>query len=126
MQVHLMDTAGLHETEDLVENLGIQRSLQAAASAHLVIWLADASHPATAGVLEQHQVSSYSLNHSPRPSPSGCNCMSCQMYTIHPNLVRGLALYALSHAMSDFSIHQTCQICGSSMKVTDERQALRL
>ena len=70
MQVVLIDTAGLHETEDLVENLGIQRSLQAAATAHLVLWLADASHPATAAVLEQHQVSSLPMDLFPHPLPS--------------------------------------------------------
>lgn len=56
MQVVLVDTAGLHETKDLVEGLGIQRSLQAAAQAQLIVWMADASHPATANILNQHEV----------------------------------------------------------------------
>ncbi|KAK9818692.1 hypothetical protein WJX74_006954 [Apatococcus lobatus] len=54
-KVVLSDTAGLHVTEDLVEGLGIQRSLQAAKSAHLLVWLADASDTSTAEVLRRHQ-----------------------------------------------------------------------
>lgn len=40
---HLIDTAGLHETEDIVEREGINRSYQALESAQLVLLVIDAS-----------------------------------------------------------------------------------
>lgn len=48
LPVTLVDTAGLRESEDLIEQEGVRRSLQRAACADLVIWLAeDESEPAS-------------------------------------------------------------------------------
>lgn len=45
-QFRLIDTAGLRETEDTIENIGIGRALQKAASAELALWLLDATDTA--------------------------------------------------------------------------------
>jgi tRNA modification GTPase len=42
--VRLIDTAGLRETQDIVEAKGIQRAQQALAQADLVLWLTDVSN----------------------------------------------------------------------------------
>ena len=46
--VHLYDTAGLHESGDQVEAIGISRALAAARQADLVFWLMDGNDPAAA------------------------------------------------------------------------------
>ena len=43
--LHLIDTAGIRETEDVVEKIGIQRSLKAVEEAQLVIIVLDGSRP---------------------------------------------------------------------------------
>lgn len=43
--LHLIDTAGIHETEDKVEKIGIQKSLQMLSEAELVLVLLDGSRP---------------------------------------------------------------------------------
>ncbi len=45
--VRLVDTAGIRESQDLVEGLGIERSFQAVADADLTILVLDASRPET-------------------------------------------------------------------------------
>lgn len=45
VQVRLIDTAGIHQTGDTIEQLGINRSLQALQKAHIVIELIDATAP---------------------------------------------------------------------------------
>ncbi|MBL8292158.1 MAG: tRNA uridine-5-carboxymethylaminomethyl(34) synthesis GTPase MnmE [Bryobacterales bacterium] len=47
--VRFLDTAGIREGHDLVENLGIERSLQAMADADLTLVVLDGSEPLTAG-----------------------------------------------------------------------------
>jgi tRNA modification GTPase len=49
--VTLVDTAGIRETDGLVEREGIRRAEARAASADLVLWLEDASQPVTAPAL---------------------------------------------------------------------------
>lgn len=46
--LNLIDTAGIRETEDVVEKLGIERSKQAIETAQLVLLVLDASRPFTA------------------------------------------------------------------------------
>lgn len=41
----MMDTAGIHETDDLVEKIGVKRSLEALKNADLVLFLIDGSRP---------------------------------------------------------------------------------
>ena len=45
--VYLIDTAGIRQTEDLVEMIGIERTKEAFNSADLVVFIADASEPLT-------------------------------------------------------------------------------
>ena len=45
LTLNLIDTAGIRDTEDVVEKIGIQRSLQAMEDAHLVIVVLDGSRP---------------------------------------------------------------------------------
>lgn len=40
-----IDTAGLHQTQDPIEKLGIQRTLQTIAKARIIIWLVDPTSP---------------------------------------------------------------------------------
>lgn len=44
----LIDTAGIHETDDMVEKIGVERSKKALAGADLIILVLDASEPLTA------------------------------------------------------------------------------
>ncbi len=41
----LVDTAGIRETEDIVEKIGVERAMQAAADADLILYVVDASVP---------------------------------------------------------------------------------
>lgn len=41
--LHIMDTAGIHETEDLVEQIGVQKSKDAMEQADLILFVADAA-----------------------------------------------------------------------------------
>lgn len=45
--LHIIDTAGLRESEDVVEKMGMERTKQAIAKADVILLLADASHEAT-------------------------------------------------------------------------------
>lgn len=45
LQLRLIDTAGLHESDDAIECAGMERSVAASASADLVIEVADATQP---------------------------------------------------------------------------------
>ena len=45
LTLNLIDTAGIRDTEDVVEKIGIQRSLQAMEDAQLVIVVLDGSRP---------------------------------------------------------------------------------
>ena len=45
MLFRFIDTAGMRETQDTIENMGIQRSRQAAQCAMVIIHLLDATHP---------------------------------------------------------------------------------
>lgn len=47
VRLRLIDTAGIHETEDAVEKLGVERSRQALASADLALAVVDGSRPLT-------------------------------------------------------------------------------
>ena len=46
--LHVIDTAGLREPRDPVERIGIARTWEAVESADLVVWVSDATRPATA------------------------------------------------------------------------------
>jgi tRNA modification GTPase len=41
----LLDTAGIHETQDIVEKIGVKRSLQALEKAEIIFFLVDNSCP---------------------------------------------------------------------------------
>ena len=41
----LLDTAGIHTTEDTVERIGVERARAAAAEADLILWVVDSSAP---------------------------------------------------------------------------------
>lgn len=43
--LHIIDTAGIHETEDVVERIGVEKSLEKAKQAQLVLVVLDGSRP---------------------------------------------------------------------------------
>lgn len=45
VRLRLTDTAGIHETDDRIEAMGVERSVEAAKDADLVIYLCDGSQP---------------------------------------------------------------------------------
>src|SRR5699024_711341 len=51
----VIDTAGLRDTEDPVESIGIARAYQALETADLVLMIQDASQPASAALQAQLQ-----------------------------------------------------------------------
>ncbi|MDD3118924.1 MAG: tRNA uridine-5-carboxymethylaminomethyl(34) synthesis GTPase MnmE, partial [Victivallales bacterium] len=53
--VHLTDTAGLREADNLIENLGIDRSRKSLSCAEVVLWVLDASSVPEAEVSEMHR-----------------------------------------------------------------------
>ena len=58
--LELIDTAGIRETEDVVEKIGVERSQKALEEADLVLLVLDASSPLTAKDVELLEVSSSS------------------------------------------------------------------
>ena len=56
--LELIDTAGIRETEDIVEKIGVERSQKALEEADLVLLVLDASSPLTAKDLELLELSS--------------------------------------------------------------------
>lgn len=61
LALHLIDTAGIRETEDQVESIGVTKSKQMIDQAELVIFVVDASSPLTT---EDETILSY-LSHKP-------------------------------------------------------------
>ena len=59
-RLRLIDTAGIRETEDKIEAMGVERSRQAAEDADLVLFVCDGSQPLTE---EDHQVINVCLDH---------------------------------------------------------------
>lgn len=52
LSLNLMDTAGIRETDDLVESIGVRRAYESAAKADLVLCVVDASSPLDAADME--------------------------------------------------------------------------
>ena len=59
-RLRLIDTAGIRETDDKIEAMGVERSKQAAEDADLVLFVCDGSQPLTE---EDHQVINACLDH---------------------------------------------------------------
>ncbi len=61
LRLHLIDTAGLHESADAIECAGMERSRRAGAEADLVLLVADASEPPLLPAWEEEQGSTAHL-----------------------------------------------------------------
>ena len=59
-RLRLIDTAGIHKTEDRIEAMGVQRSKEAAENADLILFVCDGSAPLTE---EDHAVIDVCLDH---------------------------------------------------------------
>ncbi len=68
--LHLVDTAGLRDTHDEVERLGVARSWQSIAEADLVLWLHDLTRAADPGVLAEEQAIAAGLVRLRGPLPA--------------------------------------------------------
>lgn len=55
LPLHIVDTAGLRETEDTVEQIGVQRTLEAIHNADAIVWVQDATDPT-----QQHELDTFS------------------------------------------------------------------
>lgn len=53
IHLRIVDTAGIRETEDVVERIGVERAMQAAETADLILYVLDASEPLTEAELER-------------------------------------------------------------------------
>ncbi len=45
ISLHVVDTAGIHDTEDLIEKIGVDKAEEQAAAADLILYVIDASEP---------------------------------------------------------------------------------
>lgn len=58
-EFRLIDTAGIRKTTDMVEEIGIQRSLSAIERSEIVLWVIDGSRPNDAIKQEHNELSAY-------------------------------------------------------------------
>ncbi len=107
LRLHLIDTAGLHESADAIERAGMERSRRAGAEADLVLVVADASRPPALpelGVELEHTPRLLLLNKCDLPQHPGWAEFSA------PGMLRlscrtGEGLPALSEAIEQLFLH---------------------
>lgn len=86
--LRLIDTAGIRETRDTVEKLGVERSLAIAQSSDIVLFLTDASKPIS---LEESQLYDRLTRDGNRKVLKVCN--KCDL-GVHPSNLDGIAISA--------------------------------
>ncbi len=123
-RLRLIDTAGIRQTDDRIEAMGVERSLQAAESADLVIFVCDGSQPLTdedRAVIEsccEHQNAIALINKSDLGAvvlPSDLPFMNI----IHVNTVDGTGLDQLADLVDVLFANETP--CDGSV-LTNARQ----
>lgn len=125
--IRLVDTAGLHSTDDTVEKIGIERALNEAATAQIIIRVFDGSSELTdeetQAVLSDGDGTLYAVNKYDLDAP-GCERLSKRLVGLKPGLKpimiscrTGCGLDELAQAM----LNELGASDGESAIVTNER-----
>ncbi|MCA0400881.1 MAG: tRNA uridine-5-carboxymethylaminomethyl(34) synthesis GTPase MnmE [Proteobacteria bacterium] len=112
----LRDTAGLRESDDLIEQEGMRRTQGAVSQADLVIWLNPTDSPAECPIADALEIRSRADLSSSAQIPAGCLAVSA---------TTGLGLPALTKLIGDRA-RELMASGGGDMIVAHERQAARL
>ncbi len=128
LRLHLIDTAGLHESADAIERAGMERSRRAGAEADLVLMVADASLPPVLPPLPAAAPGS-------TPTPHLLLLNKCDLpvhpgWAAHPAALRlscrtGEGLPALSSAIEHLFLHVPEELDSFTAINTRHRYALR-
>ena len=100
-----IDTAGIRNTDDTIEQMGIERSLKAAEKAQIIILLADEKSPFPNIPEKEHQQIIYVINKSDKLKPDHQNLHSAlEISALHGSGIKELEERLLSIATSSNKI----------------------
>lgn len=100
-----IDTAGIRNTDDTIEQMGIERSLKAAEKAQIIILLADEKSPFPDIQEKEHQQIIYVINKSDKLKPGHKNLHSAlEISALHGSGIKELEERLLSIATSSNKI----------------------
>ncbi len=115
LRLHLIDTAGLHESADAIERAGMERSRRAGAEADLVLMVADASQPPALPELPELAAGAAQGSGSPPATPRLLLLNKCDLpidpgWQAFPHALRlscrsGEGLSALAAAIEALFLH---------------------
>ena len=135
--LRLVDTAGIRDTEDAVERLGVERSRKAMETADLVLALVDSSRPVTAEDGELLRLAAQQKNwllifskKDLADAPSAAGITDCQGLTppaavLSLSAVTGEGLDALGNAVAALYPVGTSADCGSLLTNARQESAVR-
>ncbi len=129
LRLHLIDTAGLHESADALERAGMERSRRASAEADLVLMVADASQPPALPELGDELATTprlLLLNKCDLPEHPGWAKLpeSRATTTLRLSCHRGDGLPALSSAIEQLFLHLPEEVDSFTAINTRHRHAL--
>lgn len=122
------DTAGLRETDDTIERIGIDRTLTAAAKAHIIIALIDLSNPAPLPALPAATPTIILLNKTDLATADQIASLTKQLSDSHPDatIISGAThstqtIDAILRALTGIIDTETDNIAGGDILVTNAR-----
>lgn len=125
IRFNISDTAGLRETQDVVENIGVQRSLKEIASADMTLFVFDSAAGLNKGDLDRlKQVKGKALVLANKSDKAGALPLSevkqkLQDLIVGPQVIDVLPVSALAATARDAILQQVSTIMGSA-RFTDE------